>query len=53
MCNLKDLKNQFNEIKSEAITIAEKWGINIHRFRKKETADNQKMFLTNFVLTNI
>ncbi|KAL4113623.1 hypothetical protein QTP88_017216 [Uroleucon formosanum] len=39
----KKLRNQFNEIKSEAITIAEEWGINAS-FKKKMNRQTKKFF---------
>jgi hypothetical protein len=43
LCNLENLRNQFNEIKSEAITIAEKWVINTS-FSKTRNRQTKKIF---------
>ncbi|XP_050066091.1 zinc finger MYM-type protein 1-like [Aphis gossypii] len=43
LSNLENLRNQFDEIKSEAITIAEKWGINTS-FSKKRNRQTKKFF---------
>jgi len=68
LCNLENLRNQFDEIKSEAITIAEKWGINtsFSKIRNRQTknffdelcadqrlTDPENNFKINVFYTNI